>query len=77
MPGCPGAAPALLPVTAVRISVSAPQLSMPPPLAGANGHCPCGKPPGQLIPDGMLVLGLARLPVITLSEIVTVAPSAR
>src|SRR3984885_11859034 len=77
VPGCPGAAPVLLPITTVRISVSAPQLSMPPPLAGANGHCPCGKLPGQLIPEGTLVLGLARLPEITLSEMVTVAPSAR
>src|SRR5580704_11090486 len=79
MPGIPAAAPTLLSVTAECTSVTNPQLSMPPPNAGANGHWPFGKckRTGQVNPAGIVPLGSAWLPVITLSEIVTLAPGPR
>src|SRR5215472_10353561 len=72
--GSPAAGPVVLSLTVVRTRVRFPQLSTPPPTAAANGHWPCGNPPGQVMPAGTVADGSARLPVITLSEIVTFAP---
>ena len=69
----PDAEPTRLLLTVVLTSVSVPQLSMPPPSASANGHWPSEKP-AQGIPESTSAVGSARLPVITLFEIVTVAP---
>src|SRR5271165_6143046 len=46
---------------------------MPPPNAAAYGHSPSEKP-GHGMPESTSAVGSARLPVITLFEIVTVAP---
>ena len=65
--------PALLSLTVEFRRVSIPQLSMPPPNAAAYGHSPSEKP-GHGKPESTSAVGSARLPVITLFEIVTVAP---
>src|SRR6516165_85151 len=67
----PVAEPMRLSLTVVFASVSVPQLSMPPPAAVAAGQ---RTPPGQGGPTGRAWVGSARLPVMTLLEIVTVAP---
>ncbi len=61
---------AVLCSTRVCLSVSVPQLSMPPPNAPANRHLPVG----HSGPIGTRTSGATRFPVITLREIVTVAP---
>src|SRR5437868_122851 len=66
----PDADPTRLSLTVVWSSVSVPQLSMPPPLAQAKGH----GPPGQDGPNGSVLVGATRLPVMALFVIVTVAP---
>src|SRR5262249_3648644 len=65
------ASPAMLSLTVVCSKVRFPQLSMPAPNAHAIRQ---GLPPGQGGPAGIARTGSAMLPVITLSEIVTVAP---
>src|SRR5215831_7291920 len=66
----PEADPTRLPLIVVWSSVSVPQLSMPPPFAHANGHGPAG----QGGPNGKVVVGATRLPVMALFLILTVAP---
>ena len=70
----PVAEPMRLSLTVVFASVSVPQLSIPPPAACANGQ---ETPPGQGGPSGRAWVGSARLPVMTLLEIVTVAPPVK
>src|SRR5262245_36761808 len=64
--------PDTLSLTVVRSSVRFPQFAMPPPSPRAK---PQG-PPGHGGPTGAATVGVARLAVITESEIVTVAPVA-
>src|SRR4029079_18333852 len=66
----PDAEPTRLPVTVVFDRVSVPQLSIPPPAADANGQGPAG----QSRSVGTVSLGATRVPVMTLFEIVTLAP---
>ena len=66
----PDAAPTRLLLTVVRTSVSSPQESIPPPEARANGQ----EPSGHGGPTGAVADGATRVPLITLSLIVTVAP---
>src|SRR4051794_7723226 len=66
--------PTSLRLTTVSVTVSVPQLSMPPPSARAKGQ----GPPGQVaFPESTVDAGAARLPSITLSSIDTVAPGAK
>ena len=67
------APPARLSATLVFLSVSTPQLSIPPPPASANRQGPVGQMERGL---GTVSAGSARLPEMTLSLIVTVAPVA-
>src|SRR5437588_7411737 len=66
----PDAVPTRLLLTVQLVSVSVPQLSMPPPDALANGHGPVAH--GG--PTGAVALGATRFPVMTLFEMVRVAP---
>src|SRR6266511_3937815 len=69
----PDAVPTRLLLIVAPSSVSVPQLSIPPPAASANGHGPLG----QGGPKGRVAVGATRLPVMTLSVIVTVAPPVK
>ena len=62
--------PATLFDTVTWSSVSVPPFAIPPPSPCANGH----GPPGHGGPIGAVSVGAARLPVTTLSRIVTTAP---
>src|SRR5581483_3292739 len=79
---CPVTAPpmASLPMPAAEfpestlfVIVSAPQVSIPPPVATAYGQGPVGH--GG--PNGAVSVGVARLPTIALLVIVTVAPGRK
>ena len=70
----PDAVPTRLLLTVVFVSVSVPQLSIPPPFAAANGHATF---PGHGGPIGRVFVGATRLSVMTLLEIVTVAPPVK
>src|SRR5437762_9087472 len=70
----PEAVPTLLSITVVFLRVSDPQLSIPPPAARARGQGPSGH---AAPPDGTVLSGATRLPRITLSAIVTVAPPVK
>ena len=61
---------AVLLLTVLSTTVSAPHVSIPPPLAYANWHGPSG----QMGPKGTVSVGPTRLPVISLFLIVTAAP---
>src|SRR5580692_7549400 len=67
------AEPTVLSLTIELSRVSDPHESMPPPNAGENGHCP--SKPGQGMPESILAVGSTLLPVMTLSETVSVAPT--
>ena len=62
-----------LSLTLVLRSVSAPELSIPPPPASAKRQGPAGQIERTL---GTVVVGATRLPAMTLSATVTVAPVA-
>ena len=64
--------PARLSLTTVLVRVMLPQLSTPPPPASANGQA---LPHGS--PEWTVALGATLLRVMTLSRIVTVAPSEK
>ena len=64
--------PAVLLLTVVLISVSLPTSAIPPPKPPPNRQF---APPGHGSPESTVDAGLARLPVIRLLRIVTVAPT--
>src|SRR5262245_60308799 len=68
--GSPEALPTRLLLTVVFARVRLPEVSMPPPNAQATGQPPHGG-------NGTVSVGATRFPVITLSVIVTVAPSPK
>src|SRR5947209_14855930 len=74
----PAAAPTRLWMIFVFARVSTPQLSIPPPAAQANGRSPLMHevvmPEGHGMWESIAVVGSARLFVIRLFEIVTIAP---
>ena len=74
----PEADPTLLSLSVVFTIVSVPQLSIPPPPACANGRLPLTQvmvmSGGQGMPESIALVGAARLPVMMLCEMVTVAP---
>src|SRR5947209_4003079 len=75
--GNPAAAPTRLSLMVVLVTVSVPQLSIPPPYAPANGRRPLQAKVisgGHGGPKLTVVVGATRLSVITLFEIETVAP---
>src|SRR2546421_1673432 len=70
-----------LSLTIVLLSVSAPLVAIPPPRAAANGRSPLMQvmvmSRGQGMPESVAADGAVRLPLITLSLIVSVAPGAK
>src|SRR5919197_1221161 len=65
--------PASLSRTVVFVSVSGPQVAMPPPAPAAKGQGPAG----QGGPKGAVAVGATRLPLITLLLIESVAPGPK
>src|SRR5438874_7786061 len=65
--------PASFSRTVELVTVSVPQLAIPPPLASANAH----GPPGHGGPNGAVSVGATRFPLMTLSLTESVAPVAK